>query len=212
LAVIALLLLGACLAAPPNIVFVRHAETIANATGRYNESTLNTLSAKGQNQVRRLTVDLGSERFDRIVVSPAGRCLQTIGPWLRANRLTAEIWPELLECCQQPRATRTKPAGPVRYGAKVSVPTAWRDVFRLVPGQDRAIVEGNYQEGIRMVRRAADRLRVLPGERILVVGHSASGGRLFRELLGQESGIRVENATIYRFEWQPGGAYRRVRE
>ena len=176
-------------------VFVRHGETVANATGKYSDATLNVLTTKGQSQADALVTKL-PPRFDAIYVSPAGRCILTIGPYLKATRQKATIWPELLECCQQRGAARKLPAGPLRYGPKITVPPEYRAYFIIEPGHDRLIDSPNYQAGLRQIRMAADRIRKLPaGQKSLFVSHSIAGARLFEALTGQPNRIKVDNAS-----------------
>lgn len=176
-------------------VFVRHGETIANATGKYSNSTLNVLTEKGQSQANALVKKL-PPRFDAIYVSPAGRCILTIGPYLKATNQRATIWPELLECCQQRGSARKIPAGPLQYGPKITIPPEWRAYFVIEPGNDRLINSPNYQSGLRQIRMAADRIRGLKlGQRNLFVSHSIAGARLFEDLSGQPNRIKVDNAS-----------------
>jgi broad specificity phosphatase PhoE len=176
-------------------IFVRHGETVANATGKYSDATLNVLTAKGQAQADSLVKKLPA-RFDAIYVSPAGRCILTIGPYLKATRQKATIWPELLECCQQRGAARKQPAGPLRYGPKITIPKEYQAYFIIEPDHDRLIDSPNYQAGLRQIRMAADRIRALPaGQKSLFVSHSIAGARLFEALTGQPNRIKVDNAS-----------------
>jgi broad specificity phosphatase PhoE len=176
-------------------VFVRHGETVANVTGKYSDSTLNVLTAKGQSQADALVKKLPA-RFDAIYVSPAGRCIRTIGPYLKATNQRATIWPELLECCQQRGEARKIPAGPLEYGPKITIPSEWKAYFVIEPGHDRLINSPNYQAGLRQIRMAADRIRGLrPGQKSLFVSHSIAGARLFEALTGQPNRIKVDNAS-----------------
>jgi broad specificity phosphatase PhoE len=59
------------------IVFVRHAETVWNAEGRWQGQTDVPLSDKGRAEVRAVTERLRGERFDRIVSSDLRRALDT---------------------------------------------------------------------------------------------------------------------------------------
>ena len=72
--------------AQTDLTFVRHGETVANATGRYRDSTLNTFSERGKKGVEALTGQLQAEpAYARILVSPAPRALRTIAPYLAGN-------------------------------------------------------------------------------------------------------------------------------
>ena len=93
-----------------DLVFVRHAETVANATGQYSSSTIDRFSSLGESEVKTLTTKLEKEPFfDRIFVSPSPRALRTIAPYLRATHQRATIWPLLYECCTGHRPADAHP-------------------------------------------------------------------------------------------------------
>lgn len=176
-----------------DVVFVRHGETLANATGRYNARTLDTFSPKGEAEVAALTGRLlGQPRFDQIYVSPSPRALKTIAPYLKATHQVATIWPELYECC-----TGRRPAGahPTRfqYGAKIKIPAALSPYFRVEPDHARLPVADSYNAGLAQVDVAVEefRRRCAAG-RILLVGHSGQGGHMIHALTGKW--MKVENA------------------
>lgn len=196
--------LGAVAQTP--ITYVRHAETIANATGKYSNATLNTLTEKGNQQVELLAKTL-PRRFAGIYVSPAGRCLRTIAPYLKATGQKATIWPELLECCHQRGAERNKPAGPLQYGPKITVPQELKPYFIIEPGHEREIASPTYKAGLRQIDMAAARIRKLPAnESFLLVSHSIAGARLFEALTGQPNRTKIDNARPITIE-RTGGAY-----
>lgn len=56
------------------ITFVRHGETIANATGKYSNSTLNTLTEKGNQQVELLVKNLPADLPGFTFPPPADVC------------------------------------------------------------------------------------------------------------------------------------------
>ena len=104
-----------------DLTFVRHGETVANATGKYNSRTLNTLSEKGKQGVAALTERLKKQaRFDLILVSPSERALRTIAPYLAATRQKATVWPLLYECCTGPKQAEAK--GPLKFSGKIKIP------------------------------------------------------------------------------------------
>ncbi len=193
--------------------FVRHGETVANATGRYNSRTIDTFSAKGEQEVKALTDQLDRMRFDAIVVSPSTRVLRTIAPYLRTHRLTAEVWPELYECCDaHTKKIKGVTSSQVRHGAEVRLPADLAPLFRLDPGNHRYVLAPSYDDGLRQVVLAAEHLRKAfggSGKTILVVGHSLHGGRLIELLEGKAmvGKIRPENARIMRFREQPNGIF-----
>jgi len=197
---------------PTEIVFVRHAETIANATGKYNSRTLNAFSTRGQNQVAKLTNLLSEEQFDAIVVSPSPRALKTIAPYLQRRGLKAEIWPELLECCHQRGSARSKPASPnVRFGPKIEWHSSLDGIFTLRPDGQRYIDAPTYADGKRQVEMTAKRIRTVwsgSGKRVLMVGHSIHGGMLISKLTGGKK-YAVENASPLQFIETSNGLFRK---
>lgn len=192
---------------PATITFVRHSETVANATGRYNSRTLNAFSEKGINQTSSLTRQLTDASFDQVVVSPSPRALKTIAPWLSRSGSQAVIWPELLECCHQKGAERLKPATPeISFGPKIIWPDPFEGLFRHRPGGERLIDSPTYQDGIRQIQLARDRIVKDfsgTGRHILVVGHSIQGGKMIALLTGKQ--IKLLNAKPVRLvEVTPG--------
>jgi broad specificity phosphatase PhoE len=205
------LILLAVRVAPTEIDFVRHGETVANATGRYNRRTIDTFSDKGEREVASLTRQLSPLRFDAIVVSPSPRALLTIAPYLRAHHLKAEVWPELYECCDANTKKIKGPTSPqIRFGAIIKIPSAIASLFTFAPGRDRYILAPSYEDGIRQIRMAADHLkRQFRGRTVLVVGHSLHGGRMIELLKGKPitGRTRPENARIMRFQEQADGKF-----
>lgn len=184
-------LLAAAFVAQTDLTFVRHAETVANATGRYNTKTLNALSAKGEGQVRSLRDVLMKEpRFDLILVSPSPRALKTIAPYLRDSGQKATVWPLLYECCtERPRQAEAKSFG---FGGRVEVPPAIARYF-IVPTGAKLPAPRNFGEGLAQVTATEKEFRAkYTGRRILLVGHSAHGGQFLYRLTGKR--LHVENA------------------
>jgi broad specificity phosphatase PhoE len=197
------------------LVFVRHGETVANATGRYNSRTIDTFSALGEQQVAALTPKLNGMRFDAIVVSPSPRALKTIAPYLRAHPGSrAEVWPELYECCDNnTKKIKGLTSAQVRYGAVVKLPSDIAPLFFVNAANSRFILAPSYDDGLRQIRIAADRLKRQfggTGKTVLVVGHSLHGGRMIELLKGKPitGKTRPGNAEILRFREQPDGKFR----
>lgn len=178
---------------PTDLTFVRHGETVANATGRYNSKTLNAFSVKGQAGVDALTKQLLSEpKFDRILVSPSPRALKTIAPYLRASHQKATVWPLLYECCTGRRPANAK-ATKFRYFGKISVPSDIADLFVIKPGYDKYPDAPDYNSGLAQVDASLEEFRKLwSGGRVLLVGHSGHGGQFIHGLTGKW--IKVDNA------------------
>lgn len=191
---------------------MRHGETVANATGRYNGRTIDAFSDRGRKQVAALTQALTKVRFDVIVVSPSPRALRTIAPYLAAHPgVKAEIWPELYECCDaHSRKIHGLTSAKVRYGGKIAPPADIARYFTLPPGKDKFILAPSYDDGLRQIRMAAARLRAeFPSKVVLVVGHSLHGGRLIELLEGEKmvGKVRPGNGSITRLVSRPGGVY-----
>lgn len=201
---------------PTEIVFVRHGETVANATGKYNSRTLNVFSARGQQQVAKLTVKLKGMKFDAIIVSPSGRALRTLAPYLRATHQTAEIWPELYECCHQVGAARLKPAAKnVVYSSRITIPHDLAGLYRLRPGGERYISAPTYNDGMRQVKIGWQLLLqdfAGTGKTVLVIGHSLQGSRMLELLEGKApvGKLRPDNTEIWRMVQGPGKTFTRA--
>jgi len=168
-----------------DLTFLRHGETVANATGKYNARTLNEFSAKGQLGVDAANRQLLSEpRYLQIYVSPSPRALKTIAPYLRATHKRAVIWPLLYECCT---GHRPKDAHPTKFGwgPKITLPADLAPLFVIEPGHDRFPVASDYNAGLAQVAASLAEFRAkCSGQRVLLVGHSGQGGHLLHDLTG----------------------------
>lgn len=187
-------LVAALLLTPADVTvtFVRHAETVANATGVYNSKTLNVFSELGKSQVRALTERLAPQRFDRIYVSPSPRALRTIEPYLRRTGQTAVVDPLLYECCTGKRPSGAK-ATWFRFGGVAALPEGTADVFRFEAGRDKLPVAPDFGSGLAQVEACVAAFWARnPGGSVLVVGHSGHGGEFVFRLTGKR--LRVENA------------------
>ena len=191
IAPLALLVLAAL--RPTSLVFIRHAETLANKTGHYNARTLNSFSPLGASKIAAATGQLEAMgRFDKILVSPSPRVLMTIAPYLRDTHQKALVWPLLYECC-----TDRRPAGAhatkFKWGAKISIPAALTGLFVIDPAHDRLPVSPDYDAGLAQVAACVEEFkRLYSGGHVLLAGHSGEGGHLLHELTGRW--IKVENA------------------
>jgi broad specificity phosphatase PhoE len=195
------LLAALVVALPRHITFVRHSETVANATGKYNSRTLNTFSAKGEKLIVELTEELlKGPRPDAIFVSPSPRALRTIAPYLRRTRRTALVWPTLYECCtERPRKQEAKSFG---YGAKIVIPADIKDLFVVMPGMDRLPAPKDYGEGLAQVRKTVSLIKNgFRGGRLMLVGHSVHGGKLLKALTGKS--YHVKNAEPIEIDLAP---------
>ncbi len=186
-------LLATLVVAPPlHLTFVRHSETLANATGHYSAKTLNAFSERGEGLIVALTDRLTkSPRPDTILVSPSPRALRTIAPYLRRTGQKATVWPLLYECCtERPKKPASRSFG---FGAKIEIPQDVAGLFVVLPGQDRLPAPRDYGEGLAQVRRAVEGFHSrFHGGHVMLVGHSAMGGLFLKALTGRS--IQVKNA------------------
>lgn len=72
------------------LVFVRHAESIWNAEGRWQGQSDVPLSERGRGEIALAAARLGAERFDRVVASDLGRALETARGIAAASGLEVE--------------------------------------------------------------------------------------------------------------------------
>ena len=188
------LLYALTIAQTTDLTFVRHGETIANATGVYNSHTIDTFSKKGQAQVDRLTKDLLVEQpYDVILVSPSPRALHTIAPYLKAKGVKATVWPLLYECCTMKRPANAH-ATSFKYGLNIAVPTAIVDQFTIRTTEKAYPAPKDFNEGLAQVTASvAEFKKRYAGKRILIVGHSAHGGQFLKALTGKS--IQLRNAS-----------------
>lgn len=170
-----------------DIYFVRHAETQANLTGNYDSASSNTFSAQGHKQIEVLNIKLQPLHFDAILVSSLPRALDTILPYLQQSRQTAEVWPELAECCWQHPRDNSNSAKAVTASA-VLLSSAQKPFFSF--RDDDSIYDysnNSYAEGVAHVHKAVELIRqryMGSSKTILIVAHYHSGQVLLAELLG----------------------------
>ena len=193
-----------------DVYFVRHAETVANVTHNYTEENQRVFSKLGKEQVEELTRQLASFDFDFICVSPTHRTLKTILPYLRIKNASAEIWPEIAECCWQ-SDRNVKPKAPFQKAEEILLEEQMKGHFHFRDADtDRFYKDGNYADGLVRLRSACDMLiERFSGQdkSVLIVGHSLAGSRIIEMLLGQAPAGKYSphNAQIcYLKETQPG--------
>jgi broad specificity phosphatase PhoE len=196
-----------------DVYLIRHAETMGNVTLDYSETNQCTFSPKGLTQVAGITEKLKDFSFDAILVSPTWRTRQTILPYLKAHKVTAEIFPEIEECCCDCRGD-TAPATDIPLGEKIVISDGdaphfkLRDtntIFRLAPATEA--------EAVAQIRRAGDLIRsrfTRSGKSILIVTHSCSGGRFIENLLGLKPDGRFSpgNAALTHLRQEADGSFR----
>ena len=94
--------------------FIRHGESVGNATNFLSTDIHDQLSEKGHAQSHILREHLKSITLDRIYCSPLLRALQTIHPFAEHANMPVEVWPELAEGCWQDDKT-IKPENNFRH-------------------------------------------------------------------------------------------------
>lgn len=163
-----------------NLLIVRHAESMGNAGGDYSSATSDSLSPKGEEQALSLVTSLKSRHFNKIIVSPLQRTIQTATPYLVAANQKAEIWPEIAEACWQEQ--REEPSE--RWSKQSS--SLPEDVAHLFAYRDDEAVRPahpeSFGEGLCRTRDAMDRLQrmaELEDTSALMVTH----GHFIRELI-----------------------------
>lgn len=194
------LTLGFVLGQKADVTFVRHAETLANSTGRYNARTLDTFSPKGQEEVDYLTQWLLKQpKFDTILVSPSRRAMLTIEPYLKATHQVATVWPLLYECCTQKRPKGAHPTS-FAYEGHAAIMRRMVSEFRIAPGDDQMPYAKDYNAGLAQVQEEERKFRSMQlTGRVLIVGHSGNGGHFIHDLTGKW--IQLLNAHPVQFNY-----------
>jgi broad specificity phosphatase PhoE len=175
--------------------FVRHAETVANSTGRYSVTTIDAFSPKGQAELKALTRHLLSSRpYDLILVSPSPRAMRTIFPYLYMKPQRALIWPLLDECCTSKRPANAH-ATQFQWGAQIRFPKDISHYFSLMPTEMRVPVASDYNAGLAQVEAEVREYRArFQHGRVLLVGHSGNGGQFIHALTGKWQ--KLDNAHV----------------
>jgi len=184
-----------------DIYFVRHAETLANATGVNNNDNSNIFSKTGDEQVSALTDKLKPLHFDAILVSPVPRAINTILPYLKETGQKGEIWPEIAECCWQQVRDNITPGNlviseTIQLNAEQTLYFTFRDT-----NSKHNYGNLSYADGVAQVRAAEGLLKKHyfgTGKTILIVAHYHSGQVLLADLLGmpREDLPNLENAKL----------------
>lgn len=200
-------------AAGLDVYLIRHAETLGNVTGNYTETNQCTFSPGGLEQVAGVAAQLASLHFDDILVSPTWRTRQTILPFLRANKLQAEIWPELEECpCDS--TGEAPPAATIPTDKPIQIAEDDAPFFRLRDDDANLRFRTSTDaETVAQIHRAVELIQARyanSGKTILVVTHSCAGARLIENLLGvrQAGRFEVKNASLTHLRQEPDGSFR----
>jgi broad specificity phosphatase PhoE len=188
------------------VYFIRHAETVANASGEQGGSgpleNHDTLTALGEKQVHELKDYLVKENIkpDLIIVSPALRAQKTIEPFLTAIRSTAQIWVELNECCGQEPTGDPLPTERPKVQWKLKIDKYTENFVFRTSDDIHYWYPQSYEEGLFMVMTARDRLLQQfsqSGKTIIAVGHAVNGGILLGLLRGYDMITSKPSRPVY---------------
>ncbi|NLL13064.1 MAG: T9SS type A sorting domain-containing protein [Fibrobacter sp.] len=177
------------------VYFIRHAETVANASGQHGgDGPLedhDTLTELGEKQVEDLKNYLIEEniRPDLVAVSPSLRTQKTIEPFLKALNIKAEIWVELNECCGDEPSGEPLPTERPEPRWKIKV-EPMSESFIIASESDKYHWwPQSYEEGVFMVMTARDRLLDRfnqSGKTVMIIGHAVNGGIFLGLLRGYD--------------------------
>jgi broad specificity phosphatase PhoE len=180
------LVLGIALpAVAQDLYFLRHAQTMANVTRDYSAENQRVFSPLGLQQRDGVVDKLADYTFDHIIVSPAWRTIHTILPYLETTGRTAEIWPELYECCWDQETEEAEPR--VTRGEPIELSDDWAAHFRFRDEESTHMLEVDTPaRGDLMVADAVERIRQRfeSGESVLIISHYHTSGRIMQSLLG----------------------------
>ncbi|MCC5807177.1 MAG: histidine phosphatase family protein [Opitutales bacterium] len=167
------------------LTLLRHAESVGNATGEYSLLQSDSLSEKGWEQAGHAAAALQNGDFEKVIVSPLRRALETLVPYLEKSGRVAEIWPEIAET--PPRRDCGEPAAEAWPTEKRTLPEGLkhRFVFRDSRGIKPAPGE-SVGQGLRRILDAEACLQALAAEgcrSVLMVTHGHFMGELINRLL-----------------------------
>jgi len=195
-----------------DVYMLRHAETLANVTDVYTQENMTTFSEKGRQQVDQLLEKLKAYHFDSILVSPIHRAQYTILPYLEKGGMTAEIWPELAECCWQKDQDLMASAS-IPMGMAIPLDERMRKYFKLRDNFSmRYYNQKNYADGVALQRKVVEMLVARfghSGKSVLIVGHYHAGGRLIEILSGLPpvGRFNLKNATLTHLRQRKDGSF-----
>ncbi len=162
------------------LLLIRHAQSQGNATGNYSVASHDSLSDQGRAQAKTLSGCLQSLNFDKIIVSPLQRAMETIIPYIEATHQRAEIWPEIAEGCWQPPVDEPRT---VWRSQPASLPAPLAHLFDFRNGNAIKPVDKTFEEGVLRAQATRQLLREMaelhPQDCVLMLTH----GHFLRELL-----------------------------
>jgi broad specificity phosphatase PhoE len=170
------------------LLVVRHGQSRGNATADYSTAQHDSLSPRGQEQAQALAVHLEPYTFDRLVVSPLQRALETMAPSLRSRGGKAEVWPELAEACWQ----ETREGASHSWGTEpASIPEHLDGLFEFRNGRYvKPSEHESYGQGLRRVHDAVALLRQMAdstARSVLMVTHGYVIREMFNIILAPDT-------------------------
>lgn len=182
---------------------------MGNLTGDYSHRRHDNLTDLGWAQARALAAGW-DQGFDLFVASSLSRARQTLLPTLQRFDRRAEVWPDLAECCwQEPRSL--PPTEPELPGVCLD----WdEDEARWFVSEGPLVTppdDERWQDGLRRMRRAAERLaRLGRDQNVLAVSHGYSISKLVMLLTGDgdlNDVYDIANAAATWLEPRPEGPW-----
>lgn len=199
-----------------DVFFIRHAETIGNATGDYSNNRGEIITEKGHREIIELIKKLDKYSYNHVLVSPAHRTRMTIIPYLKKYHRQAEIWPEIAECCWQIEEQIPKDCSKAN-GKKITIAPQNKSLFRFRDkNSDRFYKTNSYGQGLCQIEDAFNLLKKkfwLSGKKIVLINHGNLGRMLIIRLLGHypAPGFYPENARITHLRQTKDGKFHLIR-
>jgi len=221
------------------IHYIRHAEGGHNVKDEWEEKGVpksewpayvgdhNAFTPKGKEQVKEATKRLAEHKYDHILCSPAWRARNTILPYLKNTKQTAQVWPELKESSGRRYIFSEKLVKVnkeiLNKGDEIEIPDDEKAFFTL--REDAANHYLKYPKGSDDVEKAAylryvteHAIKLIENDfgdsdkTILVAGHNNAGVSLIHLLLGKELPRSIDkslkNAQGWVAERQEDGTYK----
>lgn len=196
------------------IIFIRHGQSTANASGVWQGQLDYPLSDEGRRQARHAGLALSNERLDAFYSSPLSRAHETASIVSREANFTGEITPVY---------GLTERHGGVLQGQSWEEQEArnpeFARKFLSLPEEERWVMAGaeTDEEILDRFERAISGImgRHPDGSRIVVVSHGGVMRAFLRERFGPDvlpGNTRAANASITRIEWDDGSAEPRLVE
>lgn len=183
------------------VIFVRHAETTANAEGRFQGHADFSLSARGRAQAELLQSRFAAEGLapTHLYSSPLKRCAET-AEIIASSWPTVKYWDDLQE-----------------HDVGVLSGLTWDEAVERHPQIDRDLEESRQFAGIEGAeplqdrrergRRVAEGLlaRHSGGDVVVAVSHGGILQHILSGLLGADRvwGLSISNTAVFEFELDP---------